>query len=124
MANSDLEKFSKAVDRAIMKFHALKMEEVNKILKDLWIKTYKGGDIDSIEIRSENSTEGEGGATIQRRVYNYRVSAIYTCILCRLLTYTLYVQYCYCMCIYSIYCNTCLYTNTLPGGHAQGTDGT
>lgn len=74
MANSDLEKFSKAVDRAIMRFHALKMKEVNKILKDLWIKTYKGGDIDSIEICSEDSTEG--GAVTQRRVYNYRVSTV------------------------------------------------
>ena len=55
-----------------MRFHTLKMEEINKILKDLWIKTYKGGDIDSIEIRSEDSSDG--GATLgQRRVYNYRV---------------------------------------------------
>lgn len=68
----DLEKYHRAVDRAIMRFHTLKMEEINKILKDLWIKTYKGGDIDSIEIRSEDSSEGASAA--QRRVYNYRVS--------------------------------------------------
>lgn len=29
--------------RAIMRFHALKMEDLNKIIKELWINTYKGG---------------------------------------------------------------------------------
>ena len=31
------------VCRAIMRFHKLKMEEINKIIKELWIKTYRGG---------------------------------------------------------------------------------
>lgn len=26
-----------------MRFHALKMEDLNKIIKELWINTYKGG---------------------------------------------------------------------------------
>ena len=26
-----------------MRFHKLKMEEINKIIKELWIKTYRGG---------------------------------------------------------------------------------
>ena len=55
-----------------MRFHSIKMEEINKILRELWIKTYRGGDIDAIEIRSEDTTDG---VTLgQRRVYNYRVS--------------------------------------------------
>lgn len=29
--------------RAIMQFHSMKMEEINKIIKELWMKTYKGG---------------------------------------------------------------------------------
>lgn len=29
--------------RAIMKYHALKMDDLNKIIKELWINTYKGG---------------------------------------------------------------------------------
>lgn len=29
--------------RAIMRYHSLKMQEINKIIKELWIKTYRGG---------------------------------------------------------------------------------
>ncbi|KAI9285002.1 P-loop containing nucleoside triphosphate hydrolase protein [Umbelopsis sp. AD052] len=53
-----------------MRFHALKMEDLNKIIKELWINTYKGGDIDYIEIQSDN----DGPAS--NRSYNYRVSYI------------------------------------------------
>jgi DNA repair protein RAD50 len=37
-----LEKYSKALDAAIMKFHSLKMEEINKIIRELWMNTYQG----------------------------------------------------------------------------------
>ncbi|TDL22235.1 hypothetical protein BD410DRAFT_272559 [Rickenella mellea] len=67
MANNDLEKYSKALDNAIMKYHSLKMEEVNDIMRHLWNKTYQGTDIDGIKIRSDV----EGGAS--KRSYNYRV---------------------------------------------------
>lgn len=59
MANNDLEKYAKALDKyvpvrcfhdvlltcgesAIMKYHALKMEEVNDTMRHLWNKTYQG----------------------------------------------------------------------------------
>ncbi|KJA21183.1 hypothetical protein HYPSUDRAFT_141004 [Hypholoma sublateritium FD-334 SS-4] len=67
MANSDLEKYAKALDNAIMKYHGLKMEEVNDTMKHLWNKTYQGTDIDGIKIRSDV----EGAAS--KRSYNYRV---------------------------------------------------
>ncbi|KAH7915855.1 P-loop containing nucleoside triphosphate hydrolase protein [Hygrophoropsis aurantiaca] len=67
MANNDLEKYAKALDNAIMKYHGLKMEEVNDTMRHLWNKTYQGTDIDGIKIRSDS----EGGAT--KRSYNYRV---------------------------------------------------
>ncbi|XP_068694801.1 DNA repair protein RAD50.L-like isoform X2 [Montipora foliosa] len=74
MANADLEKYYKALDRAIMRYHGLKMAEINKIIKGYWINTYKGNDIDTIEIRSD---EEEGsGATKARRTHNYRVVMI------------------------------------------------
>ncbi|XP_015757884.1 PREDICTED: DNA repair protein RAD50-like isoform X2 [Acropora digitifera] len=74
MANSDLDKYYKALDRAIMHYHGLKMADINKIIKEYWINTYKGNDIDTIEIRSD---EEEGsGATKTRRTYNYRVVMI------------------------------------------------
>lgn len=69
-----------------MKYHSLKMEEVNDTMKHLWNKTYQGTgpyrfqptdefqapitlvlDIDGIRIRSDV----EGGAS--KRSYNYRV---------------------------------------------------
>ncbi|KAH9936390.1 uncharacterized protein B0H18DRAFT_973673, partial [Fomitopsis serialis] len=52
---------------AIMKYHTLKMEEVNDTMRHLWNKTYQGTDIDGIKIRSDI----EGG--ISKRSYNYRV---------------------------------------------------
>jgi len=67
MANGDLEKYAKALDNAIMKYHGLKMEEVNDTMRHLWNKTYQGTDIDGIKIRSDV----EGGAS--KRSYNYRV---------------------------------------------------
>ncbi|KAK7056765.1 DNA repair protein rad50 [Paramarasmius palmivorus] len=67
MANDDLEKYAKALDNAIMKYHGLKMEEVNDTMRHLWNKTYQGTDIDGIKIRSDV----EGGAS--KRSYNYRV---------------------------------------------------
>jgi DNA repair protein RAD50 len=66
-----------------MKYHGLKMEEVNDTMRHLWNKTYQGtgafrcrafispliwfSDIDGIKIRSDV----EGGAS--KRSYNYRV---------------------------------------------------
>ena len=50
-----------------MRFHALKMEEINGIIKELWQQTYRGQDIDFIEIRADS--EGSGS-----RSYSYRVS--------------------------------------------------
>ncbi|BHF60988.1 DNA repair protein rad50 [Sparganum proliferum] len=75
MAATDLELFYHALDRAIMSYHAAKMAEVNQIIRDLWRTTYRGNDIDYIEICSEEepfSTSG-ANATKQRRTYNYRV---------------------------------------------------
>ena len=74
MASKDLVKYYRALDRAITRFHGQKMEEINTIIRELWIKTYKGGDIDRIEIRSDEGAAQTDIATIAtRRVYNYRV---------------------------------------------------
>ncbi|XP_014671868.1 PREDICTED: DNA repair protein RAD50-like, partial [Priapulus caudatus] len=58
--------------RAVNHYHRKKMDEVNKTIKELWMRTYKGRDIEHIEIRS---SEDEDGAGIEksRRTYNYRV---------------------------------------------------
>ncbi|XP_022086826.1 DNA repair protein RAD50-like [Acanthaster planci] len=69
IANDDLDKYSKALNRAIMNYHQMKMAEINKIIRDLWRVTYKGQDIDYVEIRSDEDI----GGTQQRKNYNYRV---------------------------------------------------
>ena len=63
---SDLDKFYGALDKALMTFHSAKMAEINKVVKELWQKTYRGQDIDYIQIVSD----AEGAAA---RSYNYRV---------------------------------------------------
>ncbi|KAL3907482.1 MAG: hypothetical protein SGPRY_010153 [Prymnesium sp.] len=43
MCAADLERYYQALDRALMKFHSSKMEDINKQIKELWNKTYKVG---------------------------------------------------------------------------------
>ncbi|KMP00468.1 DNA repair protein rad50 [Coccidioides immitis RMSCC 2394] len=66
-AVEDLGRYGGALDKAIMKYHSLKMEEINRIIEELWQKTYRGTDVDTILIRSDN--ENAKG----NRSYNYRV---------------------------------------------------
>jgi DNA repair protein RAD50 len=60
-----------ALEEALMKYHHEKMKEINRTLSDFWKMTYKGKDIDTIEIKSdaEKSTTGNG----RLRSYNYRI---------------------------------------------------
>ncbi|XP_059318334.1 DNA repair protein RAD50 isoform X1 [Lycium ferocissimum] len=66
MANKDLDRYYSALDKALMRFHTMKMEEINKIIRELWQQTYRGQDIDYISIHSDS----EGSGT---RSYSYRV---------------------------------------------------
>ncbi|EPX73917.1 DNA repair protein Rad50 [Schizosaccharomyces octosporus yFS286] len=68
-ANDDIGKYAKALDIAIMQLHSLKMNEINRIVDELWKQTYCGTDIDTILIRSD--AEGKGN-----RSYNYRVCMV------------------------------------------------
>ncbi|KAM7398271.1 hypothetical protein PAMA_006262 [Pampus argenteus] len=67
----DLDIYYKALDQTIMKFHSMKMDEINKIIRDLWRSTYRGQDIEYVEIRSDFDENASAG--VRRRVYNYRV---------------------------------------------------
>lgn len=66
MAQSDLQKYHKALEKALLSFHTSKMADINKIVKELWQKTYRNSDIDYIQIKAD--AEGAAG-----RSYNYRV---------------------------------------------------
>lgn len=69
-AVEDLARYGSALDRAIMTYHALKMQEINRIIEELWQRTYQGTDVDTIVIRSDN--ENAKG----NRNYNYRVCMV------------------------------------------------
>ena len=41
LAAADLVKYSQALDRALLKFHSTKMEDINRSVKELWNRTYQ-----------------------------------------------------------------------------------
>jgi DNA repair protein RAD50 len=69
-AIDDLGRYATALDQAIMRYHSLKMQEINRIMEELWRKTYQGTDVDTILIRSDN--ENAKG----KQSYNYRVCSM------------------------------------------------
>ncbi|EEA07844.1 uncharacterized protein CMU_029180 [Cryptosporidium muris RN66] len=77
----DLEKYQWALQKALMKFHATKMKEINRTIKELWKVTYKGRDIDYIAIRSDVDNDQEDDAKLSvssksvssTKSFNYRV---------------------------------------------------
>mmetsp|Transcript_27257 Transcript_27257/g.40242 ORF Transcript_27257/g.40242 Transcript_27257/m.40242 type:complete len:1418 (-) Transcript_27257:229-4482(-) len=68
LAVSDLDKYKKALDSALLRYHGLKIQEINKIIRELWTLTYKGQDITNIEIVSGQDSSSRAAAS-----YNYRV---------------------------------------------------
>lgn len=68
IALDDLATYSRALDSAIMKYHSMKMQEINRIIDELWKVTYSGTDVDTIMIKSDQNTASKGN-----RTYNYRV---------------------------------------------------
>jgi DNA repair protein RAD50 len=73
-AIDDLGRGTAALDHAIMQYHSLKMEEINRTIGELWQSTYQGTDIDTIQIRSD--VEAGAGSGTGKRNYNYRVSMV------------------------------------------------
>jgi DNA repair protein RAD50 len=70
MAVSDLDKYYQALDKALMKYHTMKIMEINAIIRELWTLTYRGEDIDCIEIHS--GIDGQGSKSA--RSYNYHIN--------------------------------------------------
>merc|ERR1712194_167418 len=65
---TDLDKYYDALDKALLRYHGMKINDINKIIRELWTLTYKGEDITNIEIQSGQDT----GARANRS-YNYRI---------------------------------------------------
>ena len=68
----DLDKYYRALDWAIMQYHRDRMKIINRIVKELWRATYRGNDIDYIEIKTDE-TDGVSAGADKRKVYNYKV---------------------------------------------------
>jgi len=62
-----LDRYYKALDKALMRYHETKMEEINKTITEYWQVTYKGNDIETIQIKSDTELTGN------RRSHNYRL---------------------------------------------------
>ena len=75
-AIDDLARGTAALDHAIMQYHSLKMEEINRTIGELWQSTYQGTDIDTIQIRSDMEAGAAASAGTGKRTYNYRVSMV------------------------------------------------
>mmetsp|Transcript_28923 Transcript_28923/g.38561 ORF Transcript_28923/g.38561 Transcript_28923/m.38561 type:complete len:134 (+) Transcript_28923:738-1139(+) len=58
-----------ALEEALMVYHHEKMKEINSTLADFWRLTYKGNDIETIEIKSDVSKESNS----RIKSYNYRI---------------------------------------------------
>lgn len=65
-AVEDLSRYATALDKAIIQYHAIKMEEINRIIAELWRNAYQGTDVDTIRIVGDHEAKGN-------RSYNYRV---------------------------------------------------
>jgi len=57
-----------AIEEGLMMYHNKKLQQINKSIRDLWKLTYKGKDIDTIEIKSDLEK-----ATIRSHSFNYRI---------------------------------------------------
>lgn len=69
---SDILKYRNALEWALMKYHAEKMEQINRSIYSLWRDIYRGNDIDYIRIKTEDESKPDK-VTDKRRQYHYRV---------------------------------------------------
>ncbi|PSN67104.1 hypothetical protein BS50DRAFT_552973 [Corynespora cassiicola Philippines] len=66
-AVEDLARYGNALEKAILKYHSLKMQEINRIIEELWRNSYQGTDVDTVKICSDTESARSN------RAYNYRV---------------------------------------------------
>ena len=53
--SEDLNNFYNALESALMKFHKERMGVINRMVREMWHSTYKGKDIDYVEIKAEDA---------------------------------------------------------------------
>lgn len=67
----DLEIVLSTIENSLVQFHSEKIEQINKIIDNIWKLTYTGDDIDYVRIRSEVSLDE--GMQANKKNYNYRI---------------------------------------------------
>ena len=70
---NDLNKYYIALDWSIMRFHQERMKIINRIIRELWRSTYRGNDIDYIEIDTDDASDLSMAGADKRKAVNYRV---------------------------------------------------
>lgn len=73
LAIGDIDKYYKALDKAVQSYHQDKILQVNSIISELWRAIYRGSDIDTIELKSEVEGVAATASGTSKRNYNYRV---------------------------------------------------
>lgn len=68
---TDLGQYRQVLEIALMKFHAQKMENINRLIREFWRTIYRGNDIDYIKIQCD--TDSTAGTADKKRNFNYRV---------------------------------------------------
>lgn len=66
----DLNKYYVALDKSVLTYHSTKMKEINQLIFKFWKQTYRGSDIETIKIISEEECATDAD---KRKSYNYRV---------------------------------------------------
>jgi DNA repair protein RAD50 len=67
----DLQIYYLALNQSVINFHKERMEEVNRIVRELWVSIYKGSDIDYIEIKTESDDKQTGEHWQKSFINNY-----------------------------------------------------
>lgn len=65
---NDLDKYIKAIEKGINKFHTIIMEDINATMDELWQRTYRGNDIETIRIVADDV-----GTKVNVSRYSYRI---------------------------------------------------
>ena len=64
---SDLEKYMQGIEAGLRRYHQTKIKEINDRISELWMMTYRGQDIESIEIESKTVPRGS------KNIFDYAV---------------------------------------------------
>ncbi|KAK8803667.1 hypothetical protein WA158_001361 [Blastocystis sp. Blastoise] len=64
---SDVDIYIKAIENSLAEYHRSKIEEINRRLRELWLSTYQGNDIENIELHSDIVMKAS------RRIYEYGI---------------------------------------------------